>query len=242
VFLLLWLLAPVAFFSLSQSKLPGYIVPALPAGTLLLAEYIRRHAGDGEASRPSPWLVVPHALLASALLVPGVTIQYLVLQNRMPWSMVTWVAGALALLIALGTTITLRGRLGLRALRFVTLVPVVLTVAAILKIGAPALEAKLSSRPVAEEIQRTENGHLPVAVFGVQRETEYGLHFYRNQVIVRYEVGGAPAQNHILVVPLRRLKEAAKFVDGRKIAHLGSFPAQQLEYFWIGPPAPPESH
>ena len=32
-FLLIWLLVPLVFFSLSRSKLPGYIVPALPAGT-----------------------------------------------------------------------------------------------------------------------------------------------------------------------------------------------------------------
>jgi len=30
VFLLLWLALPIVFFSFSQSKLPGYIVPALP--------------------------------------------------------------------------------------------------------------------------------------------------------------------------------------------------------------------
>jgi 4-amino-4-deoxy-L-arabinose transferase-like glycosyltransferase len=38
LFLIIWLLVPVIFFSLSQSKLPGYILPALPAGTILLAE------------------------------------------------------------------------------------------------------------------------------------------------------------------------------------------------------------
>ena len=44
VFLMIWLVVPVVFFSLSKSKLPGYIVPALPAGTLLLAEYLRRRS------------------------------------------------------------------------------------------------------------------------------------------------------------------------------------------------------
>jgi len=47
-FLLLWLTVPLLFFSLSQSKLPGYILPALPAGTLLVAEYLRRHVEDDE--------------------------------------------------------------------------------------------------------------------------------------------------------------------------------------------------
>ena len=42
-FLVIWLIVPIVFFSFSSSKLPGYILPALPAGTLLLAEYVRRH-------------------------------------------------------------------------------------------------------------------------------------------------------------------------------------------------------
>ncbi|MGN6594050.1 MAG: glycosyltransferase family 39 protein, partial [Terriglobales bacterium] len=35
--LLLWMLAPVVFFSISQSKLPGYILPAIPAAIALIA-------------------------------------------------------------------------------------------------------------------------------------------------------------------------------------------------------------
>src|ERR1017187_10247031 len=40
LFLLIWMLVPVLFFSASQSKLPGYILPAVPAGALLIAEYL----------------------------------------------------------------------------------------------------------------------------------------------------------------------------------------------------------
>jgi len=38
VFLILWLIVPMLFLFPSQSKLPGYILPALPAGTLLAAD------------------------------------------------------------------------------------------------------------------------------------------------------------------------------------------------------------
>ncbi len=37
-----WLLVPLVFFSFSGSKLPGYILPALPAALILTAEYIWR--------------------------------------------------------------------------------------------------------------------------------------------------------------------------------------------------------
>src|ERR1017187_3864052 len=40
LFLAIWMLVPVLFFSASQSKLPGYILPAVPAGALLVAEYL----------------------------------------------------------------------------------------------------------------------------------------------------------------------------------------------------------
>ena len=45
-FFLIWMLAPILFFSASQSKLPGYILPAVPAGALLVAEYLAARRGE----------------------------------------------------------------------------------------------------------------------------------------------------------------------------------------------------
>ena len=42
VFALAWVVAPVLFFSISQSKLPGYILPALPGVMLLVGEQLSR--------------------------------------------------------------------------------------------------------------------------------------------------------------------------------------------------------
>ncbi len=41
-FALAWLLVPLVFFSASGSKLPGYILPAVPAALILTAEYVRQ--------------------------------------------------------------------------------------------------------------------------------------------------------------------------------------------------------
>jgi 4-amino-4-deoxy-L-arabinose transferase-like glycosyltransferase len=41
VFSLAWLLMPIVFFSFSGSKLPGYVLPALPAAALLIADRLR---------------------------------------------------------------------------------------------------------------------------------------------------------------------------------------------------------
>lgn len=50
-FALAWTILPVVFFSLSGSKLPGYVLPALPGAALLagdrLAAYVRGEGGTG---------------------------------------------------------------------------------------------------------------------------------------------------------------------------------------------------
>jgi 4-amino-4-deoxy-L-arabinose transferase-like glycosyltransferase len=42
VFALAWLVLPIVFFSFSGSKLPGYVLPALPAAALLVADVLRQ--------------------------------------------------------------------------------------------------------------------------------------------------------------------------------------------------------
>jgi 4-amino-4-deoxy-L-arabinose transferase-like glycosyltransferase len=43
-----WLVVPVVFFSLSGSKLPGYVLPALPGAALLVSERVLRFLRGGE--------------------------------------------------------------------------------------------------------------------------------------------------------------------------------------------------
>jgi 4-amino-4-deoxy-L-arabinose transferase-like glycosyltransferase len=231
VFLVIWLAVPVAFFSLSQSKLPGYIVPAIPAGTLLLAEYVRRRVANSES--PSMFVIVPHAITAAAPLVPALMIQYVILQHRLPWGRGAEISVTFAAVLATGIALTLRTKLGFGALRFITLVPVVLAVAALLRLGAPALDSMLSVRPLANEISHLESKPLPLAVAGVSRETEFGLAFYRNQTIDRYESGEVPADEHLVVAPEGSQTAIAKQVAGRRVSYLGSFAPQGLDYYWV---------
>jgi 4-amino-4-deoxy-L-arabinose transferase-like glycosyltransferase len=229
-FLILWLLVPILFFSWSRSKLPGYILPAIPAGPLLVAEYVRRRVDD---DRPPLWLIIAHALVAVAPLVPAVSIAYILVGHRLPWSTVTIVTSAVALAVAIGIVVTLSGKLGLRVLYFVTLVPVVLAVAVLLKIGAPVADETLSARPVARQLASIEINPLPVAVLGVRRETEYGLVFYRNQSVSRYELGQVPATEHLLVTPEEARNVIAQFVGSRRVSYLGNFAPQHLELYWV---------
>ncbi len=229
-FLLIWLIVPIVFFSISQSKLPGYVLPAIPAGVLLAALYVQRTTR--EAGRPRIWLAVCHSILAAAAIVPALMIQYLVLQHRLPWGGGAAISVILAALLAVGLTFTLRSRFGFAGLRF-TLVPVALGVVAVLRLGAPALDAALSARPIANEISAMEKQRLPLAVFQVSREVEFGLAFYRNEVVQRYESGEIPTSEHLLVAPAATQVAIAKAVPGRRVSYLGSFAPQGLDYYWV---------
>ncbi len=64
IFAFAWLLVPLVFFSFSGSKLPGYILPALPAALVLTADYISRFA---EKSRRRKYAVQFIAFAAFAI-------------------------------------------------------------------------------------------------------------------------------------------------------------------------------
>jgi len=233
VFLVIWLIVPGIFFSLSQSKLPGYMLPALPAGTLLLAEYVRRHVLMADP-RPDYLLIICHSIVAAFPLIPALMLDYVLLQHRLPGSSALAISSALAAALAIGMIVTLRTQLGLRMLRFLTLIPVVLSLTAVLRNAAPTLDAVLSARPLVNQIDRMENKRLPIAGFRLSRETEYGLEFYRNQVIARYNWGQIPAGEHLVVAPGGLQSAITEKVMGRRVLYLGSFAPQGLDYFWVG--------
>jgi 4-amino-4-deoxy-L-arabinose transferase-like glycosyltransferase len=233
VFTCCWLVVPVVFFSISQSKLPGYILPALPAGAVLLAEYLRRHLAQEQEEAVSKGLVVLHALVAAVPIVPSVLIAYLVALHRLPAGRPMFIALAIAFAMAAAIALTLASRSRLRMLRFVTLIPAVLSVAAVLKLGSVSIDQKLSMRPLAVELVSVETRQLPLAVYGVSREMEYGLAFYRNQAIVRYERESVPAEEHLLLAPATWKVNVAMKTAGRRVLYLGNYAPQDVDYYWV---------
>jgi len=233
IFASCWLVMPVLFFSLSQSKLPGYTLPAIPAGGLLLADYLRQRLRQTEAKPVAIWLAVLHALLAAVPFIPALLIAYLVTQHRLPGGQPITVALTIAFVLSAGIALTLVRRTGLPMLRFVTLIPVVLTIGAVLKLGSVALDQTLSARPLAKEIASMETHPLPLAVYHVRRELEYGLTFYRNQLTFNYDWGSVPPYEHLLVAPENLQPEIAKLAPGRRVSYLGHDAGQHVDYYWV---------
>jgi 4-amino-4-deoxy-L-arabinose transferase-like glycosyltransferase len=230
VFAVCWLIIPGVFFSISQSKLPGYILPCVPAGTILLADYLLRGREDQDIPK---WSAVLHGLVASAPVVPAVLVAYIVTQHRLPGGRPMVIAVAIAFGLCLAISLTLVSRQHLRMLRFVTLIPVILAIAAVLKLGTIAIDEKLSARPLALELARVETKKLPLAVYGVSRELEYGLAFYRNQAIQRYDSGNIPSTEHLLVAPTTWMDNVAKQTANRHITLLGEYAPQRAAYYWV---------
>jgi 4-amino-4-deoxy-L-arabinose transferase-like glycosyltransferase len=227
-FLMIWIAVTVVFFSISRSKLPGYVLPAIPPGIVALAEYVRERI----ASRPRLAIVASHAVLAGLLVFSALVIPYLVLQHRVPWNVALLAPLIVSVTIGAAMFLSLR-KYGYPGLRLVTLVPAVLAFGIALRLGAPALDRTLSARSAAEALQMVDPHHLPIAVFLVSRETEFGLQFYRNQAISRYEWGQIPEGEHLLVAAAGRERGIDKKVPNRKVTYLGNFAAQKLEYFYV---------
>ena len=237
-----WLVVPVVFFSISQSKLPGYILPAIPAGALLLVDYLRQHLEQSEPEPPAMWLVVLHALLAASPIIPALLVAYLITQHRFPGGQPMLVALGVAFVLCAGIALTLVRKTGLRMLRFVTVIPVLLVVGVVLRLGSVALDQTYSARPLAREIAGMESHPLPLAVYHVRRELEYGLTFYRNRLTFNYDWGSVPQGEHLLVAPENSQVEIAKLVAGRRVSYLGRYPAQRVDYYWVAAAGAASAH
>jgi len=229
-YLALWFLIPVVFFSLSHSKLPGYILPAIPAGTILLADFILRR--EQEASKPALWLVLLHSLLSSAMLIAAFIVPFKLLHLTLPKTVII-VAAALAIVTTLMYWLTLENQ-GYRVLRFTTLVPVVIAFALILRGTAPIINIVQSARPVEASLQQTEIGRIPtVAAYDIPASVEYGLAFYRDHRVASYANHEIPAGDHIVVAASGTQKELEYRLPGRKVILFGGFPWQHLDFYLI---------
>ena len=247
LFLLIWMLVPVLFFSASQSKLPGYILPAVPAGALLVAEYLasreRVQSFNAEGaevslrSRDEKKLPLPfaaaHGVLCGLLIFAALSAASIAMNHHLQWGSGTYVAAAIAAVFALGIGVALLSRAGVRLLRPVTMFAVVVSVGAVIRLAAPVIDATQSARPIARSIQAFSNEPVPIALYHVNRVQGYGLEFYLNRPVQPYESGNIPAAAHVLVAAQGTQLQVAQLVPGRRVSYLTSIPEQKLDLYWV---------
>ena len=232
LFLLIWMLVPILFFSASQSKLPGYILPAVPAGALLVAEYLAAHRS--EERKFSVLFAAAHGIVCGLLIFAALSAASIAIHHHLLWATGTYVAVAIAAVFALGIAAALLSRAGLRLLRPATMFAVVVSVGAGIRFAAPVIDATQSARPIAESIQAFSHDPVPIALYHINRVQEYGLEFYLNRPAQPYESGDIPAAAHVLVAAQGTQSQVAQLVPGRRVSYLTSIPAQKLELYWVG--------
>jgi 4-amino-4-deoxy-L-arabinose transferase-like glycosyltransferase len=232
-FLFIWIVVPIVFFSISRAKLPGYILPAIPAAALLTADYMHR-------LKAIPRLLTAlHALLCAFLLVGALMAPFIMVKQAPPSALqigMTLTGAVIAVMVLLMVR-----REGVRVLHFVTLVPTILAVAFLLRPAAATIDRTQSARPINQRL--AELGVAagePVASFNVKRQVAYGLDFYRNQPISHYEQegpldmpSGIPSGRHVVVAKEGSLGAVQAAVGSRQVLPLGTFPPQHLEFFQV---------
>jgi 4-amino-4-deoxy-L-arabinose transferase-like glycosyltransferase len=232
LFLLIWMLVPVLFFSASQSKLPGYILPAVPAGALLVTEYVADRRGQGK--RFSVLFAAAQGILCGVLIFVALSAPSITITHHLRSGITAYVVAAIAAVFAIGMSAALLSRSGLRLLRPLTMAAVVLSVAAILRFAAPVIDATQSARPIADSIQAFSREPVPIALYHINRAQEYGLEFYLNRSTQKYEDGNIPAGSHVLVAAQNTQVQVAQRVAGRRVSYLTSVPEQKLDLYWVG--------
>jgi 4-amino-4-deoxy-L-arabinose transferase-like glycosyltransferase len=232
LFLLIWMLVPILFFSASHSKLPGYILPAVPAAALLVAEYVAVRGSDG--NKFSLAFSAAHGFLCGLLVFAALSAGSIALTHHLAWGGTIYISAAIGVAIALGIGAALMSRGGLSLLGRVTTFTVAVCVFLLISRAAPVIDATQSARPIAESIQAFSNEAVPVALFHIGRVQEYGLEFYLNRPAEKYEDGNIPAAAHVLVAPQNTQTQVAQLVPGRRVSYLTSIPAQKLDLYWVG--------
>ena len=228
-FLVLWALFPIFFFSLSGSKLPGYILPSVPPITILTADYLNRIRRDGMPN----WLLWSHAalcgLLAFVLVLAPQHMKYETLVPSIGWLVI---AGLSALGMAAIVWLIIR-RWGIAQTRNATLIPILAALVFLLGFHGKDLDVNYSARPLAEKMAHLAPDIKLVAVQDVKRDMDYGLAFYRNEPLVHYDSDGVPKQQHLLVIRRNDTQELNRWLEGRVYTPLFLYDSQGLEVYRV---------
>jgi 4-amino-4-deoxy-L-arabinose transferase-like glycosyltransferase len=252
-FLVLWALIPILFFSVSQSKLPGYVLPSIPPITILTGDYLFRSRGRGLQR----WVLLGHALLVGVVTAAVLLLPWYVKHGMKasPPAHAAVVAGISALSAAV-LILRVVDRWGVERLRLATCSVMVVLLLFLYGVGPffgipgvaaskrtiEMLDRVYSARPLAERLSTLVPPSETVAVFRVRRDMEYGLAFYRNHAVANYDEVGVPPEEHVLVVrvagkggvDLRSQAALSEYLEGRHYEQLFGWPDQELVVYLVG--------
>jgi 4-amino-4-deoxy-L-arabinose transferase-like glycosyltransferase len=188
IFLATWSLFPVVFFSFSQSKLPGYILPAIPPLMLLCAGASSKLLEEN--SRFTRLAFSASSLVAIATIVTGFVYtvrlrgiyRLLNVAEVAPALLLASVLGFLACVVAAVFFVSRRPRTAL-----ITIVAGL--VAFLLATPLARVDASLSARQTAQAIARIVRPDEDVLVCNMARSYVYGFNFYLHREVSELKPG-----------------------------------------------------
>ena len=173
VFALAWLVFPIVFFSFSGSKLPGYILPALPAAAFLIADSFNRSVAK--------WPLRTTGVICLALAVGGIV--YALQSREISVECATVIAAPLivAALVSFLSPNDARSRLRISG-------ATALLVLVVLACAAPPVAKRESVKDLLQVADARGYANAPVLA---QRSDDRSAQFYAHDRVV-YNAEGEP--------------------------------------------------
>ena len=224
-----WAAAPVLFFSLSHSKLPGYILPSIPAAVALIAVYAAERW-----ERLPRWPLALSAMLAGLLPAALYTAPWWLAPHAQRPPAATLAHDPTVLLLAGGTSLLLLLLAARRRGAALVAATCALVAAAVLGLTRPPLsrtmDVALGGRPLARQLQAQcyeglprACGSVPLYTWNLNRDRLYGAQFYLHAELADWPVD-QPPDNAIVILDRNALPAfIARYGGARRLARLSRF-------------------
>ena len=194
-FLTCWAGFCLLFFSFSRSKLPGYILPALPALVVIFAHSLT-------AMEKIPRWLLRGALLLFALLLFAPLVYIQLLAPNFPYGNATVVTGVCAIVALMGAANLLLASFGrparqkglLPLLAAGCVVPILLATMVAYFIAPSFLRLDPSGKILAQQVQKEKIPLDELAVGGMGRGQHFGMNFYLHQEIKDWNLENSDKQ------------------------------------------------
>jgi 4-amino-4-deoxy-L-arabinose transferase-like glycosyltransferase len=186
IFIFCWALFPFLFFSFSQSKLPGYILPSIPPAFLLISRAVSRlfasiHRRFAICIGITGAMVTVFAVASEGILsrtgrlftVPNATVTALQV-----------LAGAGGLIVIVLSSL----KKPMHAIVTMALLMAALLMFMNIKILPPA-DSRISARNAARDSFRLNPSGQNVMVFGLTRDLNYGMDYYFGRQLQEWTPG-----------------------------------------------------
>jgi len=183
IFFVCWGAFPILFFSLSQSKLPSYILPAIPPIIVALSRWVSKSMQENTKGALRSLACTGGILLLLAVTFAaagwGATYKYPIEYFQVEFAIFTF-----------GTAIVL---LAFKNRTMAGLWVMVLMVVAIVEtanlVVLPRLDGAISDRQLALKLLQDGASGRDLSLYGVSRNLEYGLDYYLNRELPIWEPG-----------------------------------------------------